>query len=64
MELIHNRSTMPDMIGLQHIKGQRDRGVKIEIFTNSLASNDVKAAHGGYANYRKEMLRLTLSFSK
>lgn len=55
---------MPDMIGLQHIKGQRDRGVKIEIFTNSLASNDVKAAHGGYANYRKEMLRLTLSFSK
>lgn len=49
---------VPGKIGLQHFKEQRDRGVRIKILTNSLASNDVKAAHGGYANYRKEMLRL------
>jgi cardiolipin synthase C len=49
---------VPGMVGLQRIKEYRDRGVKIKILTNSLASNDVKAAHGGYANYRKEMLRL------
>ena len=49
---------VPCMGGLQKLKEHRDRGVKIKILTNSLASNDVKAAHGGYAKYRKEMLRL------
>jgi len=49
---------VPGMDGLQKIKEQRERGVKIKILTNSFASNDVKAAHGGYANYRKELLRL------
>ena len=38
--------------------GMRDRGVTVKILTNSLASNDVPVAHGGYACYRKDLLRL------
>jgi len=36
----------------------RERGVRIRVLTNSLASNDAPAAHAGYSRYRKEMLRL------
>ena len=32
-------------------------GVRVRILTNSLAANDVVAVHGGYANYRKDLLR-------
>jgi phosphatidylserine/phosphatidylglycerophosphate/cardiolipin synthase-like enzyme len=34
----------------------RQRGVRIRVLTNSLASNDAPAAHAGYARYRKELL--------
>lgn len=33
------------------------RGVSVSILTNSLAANDVAAVHGGYAPYRKPLLR-------
>ena len=32
------------------------RGVKVRILTNSLASNDVAAVHAGYSKYRKQLL--------
>ena len=34
----------------------RERGVKIRVLTNSLASNDVLAAHAGHANYRRDLI--------
>ncbi len=34
----------------------RQRGVRIRVLTNSLASNDAPAAHVGYARYRKALL--------
>jgi cardiolipin synthase C len=34
----------------------RKRGVRLRVFTNSLASNDAPAAHAGYARYRKALL--------
>ncbi len=34
-----------------------EKGVKVRILTNSLASNDVAAVHAGYANYRKQLLK-------
>ena len=34
------------------------RKVKISVLTNSLAATDVAAVHGGYANYRRRLLRL------
>lgn len=33
------------------------RGVKVAILTNSLAATDVLAVHGGYARYRRRLLR-------
>ena len=36
----------------------RQRGVRIRVLTNSLASNDAPAAHAGYARYRKQLLEL------
>lgn len=34
------------------------RGVRVRVFTNSLASTDAWAAHAGYARYRADLLRL------
>ena len=34
----------------------RQRGVRVRVLTNSLASNDAPAAHAGYARYRKALL--------
>ena len=36
----------------------RERGVRIQVLTNSLASNDAVAAHAGYARHRKELLAM------
>ncbi|NML48508.1 phospholipase D family protein [Ramlibacter sp. G-1-2-2] len=39
-------------------KELRQRGVRIRVLTNSLASNDAPAAHAGYARYRKALLAM------
>ncbi len=39
-------------------KQMRQRGVRIRVLTNSLASNDAPAAHAGYAHYRKDLLAM------
>jgi phosphatidylserine/phosphatidylglycerophosphate/cardiolipin synthase-like enzyme len=36
----------------------RKRGVRVRVFTNSLASNDAPAAHAGYARYRQALLNM------
>ncbi|MCY7371642.1 MAG: phospholipase D family protein [Polaromonas sp.] len=36
----------------------RQRGVRVRVLTNSLASNDAPAAHMGYARYREALLGL------
>jgi putative cardiolipin synthase len=36
----------------------RQRGVRIRVLTNSLASNDAPAAHAGYARYRERLLAI------
>ena len=36
----------------------RQRGVRVRVLTNSLASNDAPAAHVGYARYRKALLAM------
>ncbi|WP_228529546.1 phospholipase D family protein [Diaphorobacter caeni] len=38
-------------------KAAVDRGVRVRILTNSLASNDAPVAHIGYARYRKQLLK-------
>lgn len=36
----------------------RQRGVRIRVLTNSMASNDAPAAHAGYARYRDDLLAM------
>jgi len=43
--------------GLAFIESLRRRGIRVLIFTNSLASNNHVAVHGGYERYRKPLLR-------
>lgn len=43
--------------GVAEIQELIDRGVRVRILTNSLASNDVLAAHAGHAQYRKKILK-------
>ena len=42
--------------GVQAAHKLQEKGVKIRALTNSLASNDVVAAHAGYAKYRKALI--------
>jgi putative cardiolipin synthase len=42
--------------GIQMVKKLVEKGVRVRILTNSLASNDVVAAHGGYASGRKPLI--------
>ncbi|MDJ0721631.1 MAG: phospholipase D family protein [Desulfobacterales bacterium] len=43
--------------GIENAGRLNARGVRVRILTNSLATNDVVAAHSGYANYRKDLIR-------
>ena len=42
--------------GMTWLKELTDRGVKIRVLTNSLASTDVVAVHTGYRPYREQLL--------
>jgi len=48
---------IPRPIGMAALKRLQKRGAKVQIMTNSLASNDVVPAHAGYAGYRKALLQ-------
>ena len=47
---------VPGREGVEFLTGLVERGVRVRILTNSLASNDVAAVHAGYAKYRKSLL--------
>ncbi len=48
---------VPGKEGVAFLKQLRERGVRVRILTNSLASTDVAIVHAGYAKYRKDLLR-------
>ena len=48
---------VPGRRGARLLTALLRRGVKISILTNSLAATDVLAVHGGYARYRRRLLR-------
>jgi putative cardiolipin synthase len=43
--------------GMAFLRESQAEGVRTRILTNSLATNDVAAAHAGYANCRKDLIR-------
>jgi len=54
--LIESPYFVPRDRGIRRAKELKDKGVRIRVLTNSLASNDVLAAHAGYADRRKQVL--------
>jgi cardiolipin synthase C len=48
---------VPGSKGTQHLVDSARRGLEVSVLTNSLATNDVAAVHGGYMRYRAELLR-------
>jgi len=55
--LIESAYFVPQDVGVEVAKELADRGVRVRVLTNSLAANDVLAAHAGYSNYRKALLK-------
>jgi putative cardiolipin synthase len=55
--LIISAYFVPDKEVVGLFKQLRERGVRVRILTNSLATNDVPAVYAGYSRYRKPMLR-------
>jgi putative cardiolipin synthase len=49
---------IPGQLGMDGMRVLRARGVKVEVVTNSLASNDEPFASAAYARYRVPMLEL------
>jgi putative cardiolipin synthase len=48
---------IPSERGRDHLSSMRDRGVRVAVLTNSLASTDSVAAHAGYARHRVQLLK-------
>ncbi len=48
---------VPRDSGIASLKQLNDRGIKVRLLTNSLASNDVIPSHAGYAGYRKKLIK-------
>ncbi len=42
--------------GAEGLVALEQRGVEVEVLTNSLAANDVAAVHGGYSRWRRKLL--------
>ena len=49
---------VPGTEGVDFFKKLTNKGVRVKILTNSLASNDVVITHAGYSNYRRALLRI------
>jgi putative cardiolipin synthase len=54
--LIESAYFVPLESGVAGLAGAVEKGIKVRVLTNSLASNDVAAAHAGYEKYRKQLL--------
>lgn len=55
--LIFSPYFVPGKDGVAQLVKMRNRGVRVRIITNSLASTDVAIVHAGYARYRWDLLR-------
>ena len=49
---------VPGKVMMGQFAKLRQRGVRVRVLTNSLASNDAPAAHAGYARYREGLLAM------
>ncbi|MEA2094578.1 MAG: phospholipase D family protein [Pseudomonadota bacterium] len=54
--IIESAYFVPGDKGVEALRQLHERGVRVRVLTNSLASNDVVAAHAGHAKYRDELV--------
>ena len=54
--LITNAYIIPGQPGIDFIRGLTDRGVRVRILTNSLASHDVPAVNSHYKDWRDDFI--------
>ena len=55
--MIESAYVIPGPEGLERVRLNSERGIRQRLLTNSLATNDVAAAHAGYAKYRRDLIR-------
>jgi putative cardiolipin synthase len=48
---------VPGQQGVRWLQGLVERGVRVQVITNSYAATDVRAVHAGYIKYREQLLR-------
>lgn len=49
---------VPGKRGMKLMQSLRDKGVKLQVLTNSLAATDEYIVHAGYSRYREDMLKM------
>lgn len=54
--IIYSAYFVPGREGVQFLKELCERGIRVRVLTNSLASTDVTLVHAGYGQYRKDLL--------
>jgi putative cardiolipin synthase len=55
--LIESAYVIPGPENIERARINNERGIRQRLLTNSLATNDVAAAHAGYAKYRRDLIR-------
>jgi putative cardiolipin synthase len=54
--MIEAAYAIPGPEGVERARINEERGIPQRLLTNSLATNDVAAAHAGYAKYRRDLI--------
>ncbi|MEN8729475.1 MAG: phospholipase D family protein [Desulfuromonadales bacterium] len=55
--IIEAAYVVPGPEGVERARSNKEKGIRQRLLTNSLATNDVAAAHAGYAKYRRALIR-------
>jgi putative cardiolipin synthase len=55
--MIESAYVVPGPEGVERARRNQQLGLRQRLLTNSLATNDVAAAHAGYAKYRRDLLK-------
>ncbi len=54
--LVESAYVIPGADNVERVRLNKERGIRQRLLTNSLATNDVAAAHAGYAKYRRDLI--------
>ncbi|UCC55478.1 MAG: phospholipase D family protein, partial [Gammaproteobacteria bacterium] len=55
--MIESAYVIPGPEGVERTRRNNERGIRQRLLTNSLATNNVAAAHAGYAKYRRALIK-------